>query len=65
MRIVGLVFDDSAKHICPICGKEYKSETYLEKHIEKEHPAPVGSSELPPAVSSGAPVTGNEDDEDA
>ncbi len=65
MRIVGLVFDDSAKHICPICEKEYKSESALKKHIAKEHSASVGSPESPSAVPSGVPVTGNEDDEDA
>ncbi|MBQ3045138.1 MAG: C2H2-type zinc finger protein [Clostridia bacterium] len=30
--------DDSLKFICPVCGREYKSEAALNKHIAKEHP---------------------------
>ncbi|MBE6771069.1 MAG: hypothetical protein E7547_02855 [Ruminococcaceae bacterium] len=32
-----VVPDDSPKFICPVCGKEYRSENALEKHIKKEH----------------------------
>ena len=35
-----VVSDDSPKFICPVCGKEYKSEAALNKHIAKEHPDP-------------------------
>ena len=35
----GLVeLDDSPKLLCPVCGREYKSEAALNKHIAKEHP---------------------------
>lgn len=30
--------DDSPKFLCPVCGREYKSEAALNKHIAKEHP---------------------------
>lgn len=30
--------DDSSKFLCPVCGKAYKSESALDKHIAKEHP---------------------------
>ena len=32
-----VVPDDSPKFICPVCGREYKSEDALNKHISKEH----------------------------
>lgn len=35
-KIIGLVIKDK-KCICPHCGREYKSEDALNKHIEKEH----------------------------
>lgn len=46
-RIVGLVFQEAApvketaseeKYTCPICGKEYKTEDGLQKHIADKHP---------------------------
>lgn len=30
--------DDSPKFLCPVCGKEYRSESALNKHVAKEHP---------------------------
>lgn len=41
-KIVGLTFkstvpDDEAKFICPHCGKEYKTEEGLNKHIAEKH----------------------------
>lgn len=41
-KIVGLVFksvvpDNEVKYTCPICGKEYKTQDGLDKHIAKEH----------------------------
>ena len=40
--IVGLTFDvpESAPEVytCPICGKEYKTEEGLDKHIQDKHP---------------------------
>ena len=30
--------DNSSEFICPVCGKKYKSESALNKHLEKEHP---------------------------
>lgn len=31
---------ETPKFICPVCGKEYRRETDLKKHVEKEHPDP-------------------------
>lgn len=48
MRFVGLRLPDEPKFICPDCGKEYKSEAALKKHMEKEHPdnqAPNGDAD--------------------
>lgn len=37
-KIVGLVFEKPS-FACPVCGKEYKSEDALNKHIADKHPA--------------------------
>lgn len=37
-KIVGLVVEAPKMFVCPVCGKEYKTEDGLNKHIEKEHP---------------------------
>lgn len=36
-RIVGLIVTPPAVFVCPVCGKEYKTEDGLRKHVEKEH----------------------------
>ena len=36
-RIVGVTYPVNVKFTCPHCGKEYKTEDGLKKHIEKEH----------------------------
>lgn len=36
-KVVGLIIE-TPKFVCPECGKEYKTEDGLNKHIEKEHP---------------------------
>lgn len=45
-RIVGLVFPEAAPieesasgetYTCPVCGKEYKTEEGLQKHIADKH----------------------------
>lgn len=41
MKTVGLTFPEeqnAAEFICPHCGKAYKTEAALAKHVEKEHP---------------------------
>lgn len=38
-KTVGLTFEPSS-FVCPHCGKEYKTEEGLTKHIEKEHKDP-------------------------
>lgn len=41
MRTVGLIFppeESSEIFRCPHCGKEYKSEAALDKHIRDKHP---------------------------
>lgn len=35
-KIVGLTFKKKA-FVCPVCGKEYQSESTLEKHIKEKH----------------------------
>lgn len=37
-KIVGLVFDEAEKLVCPYCGKEYKTAEALAKHIKDKHP---------------------------
>ena len=43
-KTVGLTFKkatpapEAEKYTCPVCGKEYKTEDSLNKHIAKEHP---------------------------
>ena len=46
-KTVGLTFDKAPgskaptdMFVCPTCGKEYKTEEGLAKHIEKEHKDP-------------------------
>ena len=42
-RTVGLTFDDheAAAFICPKCGKDYKTEDGMQRHMKKEHPEAV------------------------
>ena len=45
-KIIGLIFKEAAPEQgaapdvfpCPVCGKEYKTEDGLEKHIKEKHP---------------------------
>lgn len=39
-KTIGLVFP-AAKFVCPQCGKEYKSQEALDKHIADKHPEPT------------------------
>ena len=52
--IIGLVFNTTEdnhneEYICPHCGKKYKSQENLDKHIKDKHPeadeAPEGEAE--------------------
>ena len=36
-RIIGLIPEPGPQYRCPHCGKEYKSEQALEKHIKEKH----------------------------
>lgn len=41
-RIVGLVFPEAAPAVepaftCPVCGKQYKTQDGLDKHIRDKH----------------------------
>ena len=36
MKTIGRIFEDP-KFVCPHCGKEYKTQENLDKHITKEH----------------------------
>lgn len=36
-RIIGLIPEPELQLSCPHCGKEYKSEQALEKHIKEKH----------------------------
>ena len=40
MRTIGLIFPSRVpdeKYVCPACGKEYKSEAALSKHLQDKH----------------------------
>lgn len=41
-KIIGLIFKspvpDTEKYICPVCGKEYKTEEGLQRHMQDKHP---------------------------
>lgn len=46
-KIIGLTFKQEAApekaatpdvFVCPVCGKEYKTEDGLKKHIQEKHP---------------------------
>lgn len=43
-KIVGLVFEDEPVYTCPHCGKVYKTEEALEKHLKDKHTEPDGTS---------------------
>ncbi|MCQ5028702.1 hypothetical protein NE547_04025 [Flavonifractor sp. DFI.6.63] len=45
MRTIGLIFPSRVpdeKYVCPACGKEYKSEAALSKHLQEKHPNTEG-----------------------
>ena len=53
-KIVGLTFAEAApivepssgdKFICPHCGKEYKTEDGLDRHIREKHPESEGDTD--------------------
>lgn len=50
-KIVGLTFPEMAgtgaveRLVCPHCGKEYKSQEALTKHIKDKHSETAGSQE--------------------
>lgn len=45
-KIVGLIFQEAVSEqvatpdvfTCPVCGKEYKTEEGLQRHIQDKHP---------------------------
>ena len=42
MRVVGLILPSEEQvFACPHCGKNYKSDAALEKHIKDKHPEAV------------------------
>lgn len=46
-KIVGLIFEEAPAHVCPHCGKAYKTPEALTKHIKDKHPEAAGGSEEP------------------
>lgn len=54
-RIVGLVFPAEAgeapvqaaaeEYTCPVCGRKYKSQASLDKHIKSKHPEAEASGD--------------------
>ena len=39
MRIVGMILPpEEPAYVCPHCGKNYKSEAALAKHLQDKHP---------------------------
>ena len=46
MRTVGLILpQEEPVYICPHCGKAYKSEAALAKHLQEKHSDPPGDSD--------------------
>ncbi len=44
-KIVGLTFEEEAAKLpCPHCGKEYKTEEAMAKHIKDKHPEAAGGN---------------------
>lgn len=53
-KIVGLVFEKNQTHICPYCGRPYKSAEALDRHINDKHKdATNGLGSLPAADDRG------------
>lgn len=48
-KTIGLVFHKKAEEfVCPECGKVYKTQAALDKHLEEKHPAtPPENGEAP------------------
>jgi len=53
-KIIGLIFEQETSpkkadnpdvFKCPVCGKEYKTEEGLQKHIQDKHPETVEPQE--------------------
>lgn len=43
MRIAGMILPpEEPDYTCAHCGKTYKSEAALEKHMQDKHPEPSG-----------------------
>lgn len=36
-KVIGLTIKEDLKFVCPMCGKEYKTEDGLNKHIKEKH----------------------------
>lgn len=51
-KIVGLTFDEATAHVCPHCGKAYKTPDGLANHIKDKHPEAAGGSE---GATGGSP----------
>jgi len=55
-KIVGLTFAEAPAHVCPHCGKAYKTPEALAKHIKDKHPEESGG-----ANAGGDPGPGQEE----
>ena len=42
-KTIGLI--PAEKHSCPVCGKEYKNQDALKRHISDKHPEDKKQSE--------------------
>ena len=51
MHIVGLTFEEAPAPVfaCPVCGKVYKNEDAMKKHIKEKHPEYEGVGAAPAA----------------
>ena len=58
MRVVGLILPSEEQvFACPHCGKNYKSDAALEKHIKDKHPEAVEQpGETDTEEKGGAPL---------
>ena len=41
-KIIGITYEKEQDELfaCPVCGKEYKTQEGLDKHIAEKHPEP-------------------------
>lgn len=52
-KIVGLTFSAEAAYTCPHCGRSYKSEETMTKHLREKHGESVNAETAAPDTEAG------------